>query len=226
MKKKMSKGKVILIIVAVLIVLNGIGEITGYNQATREKKAQETAQIQAEKDAKQAEDDASAANYIKASSYVNKNAAEAYTELIADGFTVVMHEKDSSVDITSDVASSDSEWIIKEITKVGGLNMEVEFIVTKKPAPREKTEEEKLEDVLDPYAAFQAAEREGEKTYVYGFKIHSLIGVLAKEARGDTWFLKATCTVTNAFGQKSDMVCEAEVTGTTENPKVVSIIVY
>ena len=42
----------------------------------------------------------------------------------------------------------------------------------------------------------------------------------------NTWFLKAGCTVKNAFGQKLNKTCEARVSGTNDNPIIESFIVY
>ena len=42
----------------------------------------------------------------------------------------------------------------------------------------------------------------------------------------NTWFLQATCTVTNEYGAELDGYCEAKVTGNKDNPKVKDFKVY
>lgn len=86
---------------------------------------------------------------------------------------------------------------------------------------------DKLDAKLDCTTAWIAAEQYGKYEYPYGFKLHYIVGRLAEEpADENTWFLKAECTVENAYGNKLKGTCEAKVTGTTDNPKVVSFYCY
>lgn len=84
--------------------------------------------------------------------------------------------------------------------------------------------QEALSAKLDSSYAWQAVERYGEAQYPAGFKLHWWAGKLAEEADDEnTWFLKAYCDVT---GKGEDLECEAKVTGTTENPRVIYFMVY
>ncbi len=63
--------------------------------------------------------------------------------------------------------------------------------------------------------------------YPYGFKIHTVKGLLGSEALDEnTWFLKYQVTITNAFNAEAKLVCEAKVTGTNDNPEIVDFLVY
>ena len=68
----------------------------------------------------------------------------------------------------------------------------------------------------------------GKKQFPYGFKLNLVKGMLAERAKDEnTWFLKAYCEVTYEYGTKLKFsVCEANVTGTSESPKVVYFNVY
>ena len=80
---------------------------------------------------------------------------------------------------------------------------------------------------MDSVSAWVAAEEYGQAEYPYGFDLHSALGVVAEEAVDEnTWYLKASCDVTNEYGAEKKMTCEAHVTGTNENPKVTSFVVY
>lgn len=78
-----------------------------------------------------------------------------------------------------------------------------------------------LKEKLDPYYAWKAVEEYGIAEY-YDFELHYISGKIAEELEDEnTWFLKATCTV---FG--TEQVCEAKVTGTTDNPEVIDFYFY
>lgn len=85
-----------------------------------------------------------------------------------------------------------------------------------------------LEEKLPASYAWTAAESYGKAQYPYGFKLKDFMGRMAEEPKDEsTWFLRATCNVTNENGAKAkDLVCEAEVTGTKDAPEVVSFMVY
>lgn len=94
---------------------------------------------------------------------------------------------------------------------------------------RKKTalNEDKLNSKLDEYVAWDYVEQYGKREYPYGFKLHYMLDKYAATAEDEnTWFLKAGCTVTNAYGTKADYVCEARVSGTEDNPKITYFVVY
>ena len=81
---------------------------------------------------------------------------------------------------------------------------------------------------LDAAAAWIFADQYGKKEYPYGFKLHWMTGKLAERAEDDnTWFLKATCDVKNAYGTwAKGLNCEARVTGTNDLAMVIYFVVY
>ena len=80
---------------------------------------------------------------------------------------------------------------------------------------------ELLKEKLDPYYAWKAVEEYGIEQY-YDFELHYISGKIAEELEDEnTWSLKATCTI---FG--TEQICEAKVTGTTDNPEVVYFDFY
>lgn len=97
---------------------------------------------------------------------------------------------------------------------------------------RERVEKQKsikqtLEKNFDPSVAVTAMESYGKKLYPYGFELHKVTGRLAETAVDEnTWFMKYTCKVTNAFGQKAEMTCEAKIKGPESNPTVYDFNVY
>ncbi len=106
-------------------------------------------------------------------------------------------------------------------------NKTVEVYFTTPQEEANKAEHDKLDSKLSAASAWIAAEQYGKLEYPYGFKLHYYMGVLAEEPVDDnTWFLKAECTVENAYGNKLKGTCEAKVTGTSDNPKVISFYCY
>jgi hypothetical protein len=88
--------------------------------------------------------------------------------------------------------------------------------------------EQNLTRILDPYDALYALQDYGEWEYPYGFKIHTIVGMLARYPYDEnTWFLKYTCDVTNANGATAkNLTVEGMVTGTSANPQVIYFVVY
>lgn len=78
-----------------------------------------------------------------------------------------------------------------------------------------------LNEKLDKGKAWLAVKHYGEANY-QDFDLHYLAGKLAEDpANENTWYLKATCTIGGVDG-----TCEAKVTGTSENPEVITFDVY
>lgn len=87
--------------------------------------------------------------------------------------------------------------------------------------------EDQLNAILDKYFAIKTMENYGKTQYPAGFKMHTLVGVIAeKPENGNTWFLKYEVTIKNLLGVKYDTVVEARITGTTENPRITYFYVY
>lgn len=120
-----------------------------------------------------------------------------------------------------------ADLYIVDTLDVDAENKAVKVNLISKSTIESQKEEEALSKKLEVGYAWVAVENYGESMYPYGFKLHSILGRIAEEPKDEnTWFLKATCDVTNIYGAKGEFTCEAEVTGTTENPEVISFIVY
>lgn len=90
-----------------------------------------------------------------------------------------------------------------------------------------RSSEDILNETLDEYVAWEAVNSYGRGVYPYGFTAHYILGKLAAKAEnGTTWFLKASCTIENEYGNEKDGTVEAEVTGTNDNPQVTYFITY
>lgn len=115
-------------------------------------------------------------------------------------------------------------WIVKSIY---GFDKYTIKITTQEAVKAEKTKET-LQSKLDSASALTAVQQYGEKEYPYGFRIVSkVLGNNVEQAIDEnTWLLKYSCEITNAFGAEAKKTCEAKVTGTTNSPEVISFSVY
>lgn len=164
----------------------------------------------------------------------------AYDELSAMGYTIKWVHSASDQDFTETVelsiASPDPEfdlpWVIVDYksldTKKKTVTLTINTQENLDSAAAANAMAQALQEKLDVSAAWVAAESYGKSQYPYGFKLKDIMGRLAETPEDEnTWFLKATCDVTNEYGAKiKDAVCEAKVTGTTDNPQVIYFIVY
>ena len=91
----------------------------------------------------------------------------------------------------------------------------------------QKNTQQILEENFDPSVAVGTLEMYGKQMYPYGFSLHMMTGKLAETAVDEnTWFLKYKASVTNEFGVKEDVTCEAKVKGPESNPSVYDFYVY
>lgn len=151
------------------------------------------------------------------------------------GYSVTYVYEQSGLDF-SDVIDTytDDElagWVVTKAKTISDIKKTAQFVVNtpENIASNEAAAAAKaaLESKLDPAYAWEAVERYGSSLYPYGFKLHWVIGKLAEEPEDEnTWYLKAEATVTNAFNADVKLNCEARVTGTTDNPQIVSFDVY
>jgi len=172
---------------------------------------------------------------LKGESYITAN-----EKMIQLGLTAKWLHSTSKQDYTETVqlsiASPDPEfdvpWIIVGYTDLNIDKKTVTLLINSQENLDSIAASEGLESALtarlDPFDAWMAVRDFGESEYPFGFKLHYIAGRLAQTPQDEnTWFLKATCDVTNAFGAKTKgLVCEAMVTGTTDNPVVIYFIVY
>lgn len=87
--------------------------------------------------------------------------------------------------------------------------------------------EEKLEENFPKYDALSYFERYGNEEYPFGFKVHSIMGVIAERPIDTkTWFLKYEVTITNMFGADYDTVAEAKIKKVSGGAKITYWYVY
>ena len=162
-----------------------------------------------------------------------------YSQFTSLGYSIKFVHAITKYDFTeiveSDIADPDYEyftdWLITGYQDLDNSRKTVTLFVNTQEnidtANTQKTIEEELTMKLNPIYAWSAAESYGKREYPSGFELHYLLGMLAQTPRdADTWFLKATCTVTNEYGAKRKLVAEIKVTGTTEQPEIIYFKVY
>lgn len=214
MKKNGGRGRKLLIVVAVFLVLAAIGGALGEDGANTESTAPQ-------EDAKSLD------------SIVGMTVPDAQTEIADMGIDATYYFSPNGKDeqevgkdpssITGEGLGSD--WVV---AKVDGKKV---FIDTPGHLEAIKTSAENrkvLESNLSSGHAWTAVQKYGEDVYPYGFKAHFLMNEIAAEPEDEsTWFLKTTCDVTNEFGaEATGLTLEAKVTGTNDNPQVVEFNVY
>ena len=194
----------------------------------------------AEQEAQKALQEKQAAMRAGVESVVGQSYIAAYETLSQWGITIKWLHSASKQDFTEQVLTSiehpnsefDIEWIIVEYKDYDEVALTVTLMINTQENINEMAAsaaaETALRAKLNPSDAWEAAERYGKNQYPYGFELHSIMGLLAQTAADEnTWFLKATCTVTNMYGaEMKGLTCEAKVTGTSDNPIVVYFIVY
>ncbi|HJB45999.1 MAG TPA: PASTA domain-containing protein [Candidatus Mediterraneibacter surreyensis] len=166
---------------------------------------------------------------------INLPLPDAQNKLSELGYTATFFHQDSDLEITADLSvyTEDelSKWIVTDIKSFDIDNKTIEIVVNTKEnvAANEANKNmlNTLQNKLGASYAWQTVEKYGEDQYPYGFELHYIMGKLAEEALDEnTWFLKASATVTNAVGTEAEMTCEAKVSGTNEAPQIVDFIVY
>lgn len=167
---------------------------------------------------------------------IGKRAYAVRADLESLGYTAKFTHDVTNMDFSEEVLPEDSEfyvpYIIVRLKEYNSSNKTASFYInTQENTDRQNEQRElksNLNSKLNSTYAWQAVEKYGKEQYSYGFKLHYIAGILAEEAVDqDTWFLKAYCDVTNGYGTKAkNLTCEAHVTGTTDNPKIVDFVVY
>lgn len=163
-----------------------------------------------------------------------KSVLDAEAVVTSLGFTAEYKHSNSGLDYTEEISSESdkSRWMIVECKKIDIDQKKITLIInTFENVQNEEANAalvSALNEKLSSGHAWQAVEAYGVLLYPYGFKLHYIVGVLALEAEDEnTWYMKATCDVTNEYGATmKDLACEAHVTGTSDNPEVVDFTVY
>lgn len=171
---------------------------------------------------------------------VGQMAYETFEDLNKEGFEVDFIHASSKQDFTTAVQfesdPNDEEtyipWIITELDSFDANNKYASFYIDTQENMDAKQEnksiEERLTAKLSPSVAWGSLRIYGEKQFPYGFKVKQVAGTLAEKAIDeDTWFIKAKCQIKNSNGVwDKNAMCEAEITGTNDAPKVISFNVY
>ncbi|MBF4613736.1 PASTA domain-containing protein [Curtobacterium sp. VKM Ac-1376] len=79
---------------------------------------------------------------------------------------------------------------------------------------------------LDRAHAGTACDQYGEQQYPYGWKGHTILGVIAAENQGDHYFWKFEADVTNAYNAEAAATVECTVGGSNDTPQVTEFNVY
>lgn len=81
---------------------------------------------------------------------------------------------------------------------------------------------------IDAIDAKQACQEFADDTFIYGGKLHTILGVIAETPLTDEgqWFIKVEATITNEYGTDMDAVVECYVSGDGGIAEVQDFIVY
>lgn len=171
-------------------------------------------------------------------SAVGKMAYAVFKDLEKENFDTKFIHAVTKEDFTISLQSTSPEdeewympWIITELDSFNADEKHASFYInTNENLAREaanQTIKEKLTVRLTPSIAWGTAETYGKDEHPNGFKLKIYNGILAETAQDEnTWFLKANCEIKNNFGQWEKYVCEAEVSGTNDNPIVNYFLAY
>ncbi len=173
-------------------------------------------------------------------SAIGKMASDVRNELNEYDYQVEFKHENTKMDFTEMIFDKDDEanaefylpWIITGTQKLDDKNNVVIFLINTEENMDRLNEQasttEKLSSKLSASTAWAAVSLYGEREFPYGFKLNSILGVLAETAVDeDTWFIKSKCQVKNEQGKwAKDFTCEAYITGTDDNPKVKNFKIY
>jgi len=173
-------------------------------------------------------------------SLIEEHYTVAYGELTGRGFTIEWIHNYTRMDFTGEImylienpgSEFEIPWLVVGYEELNEKDKTVTLLIDNQEnmdrlADADATKKA-LEAKLSPPHAWTTVQAYGKAQFPNGFKLHYTKDKLAETAENkNTWFLKATCDVTDDFGKThKGKVCEARVTGTTDNPKVTYFIVY
>lgn len=164
---------------------------------------------------------------------VGSPAAEAYSQLVEQGYEVVLMQggrncTSAVVDGAEDpddplvvtgclVFNYGKQYVMLSVNDQAGIDRQAVDDAARAA----------LEEKLPLYVAWGAVQRCGDDSYPYGFDVHQFFGVLEESVQDEsTWYLRAECDVVTEYGETWSAVCEATVTGTKDDPLVTSFLVY
>lgn len=95
------------------------------------------------------------------------------------------------------------------------------------PSPTaEPPKTEAISTGLTDLYARSACDAYGEHEFPYGWKGHTIAGLLAARIENDQWFIKFEADVKNEFNAKRSVDVECRVMGTDSQPTVTSFTTY
>ena len=168
--------------------------------------------------------------------YIDKDAKQAYNELSESGYEVkFIFDRDNNGGFTQEkfqeyvLESISSEsyaempfTVTKQSASGKTISLCVEYASALEAGESQKTREETLESKLSDIEAMTACDQYGKQNY-RNFKLHSIVGEIAKYASDDdTWFFKYKV---DADGHEQ-LTMECYVTGTTDNPIIKEFNIY
>lgn len=241
-KPLLIKSGIILIIIFSVLGVMSLIEDDENKEKDIENKVEQVSKEET-KETKETEEQEDEEKKITESIYedaIGKMAYETFEDLDKEGFEVKFIHASSKQDFTTAVQfasdPNDTEayvpWIITELDSFDAKNKYASFYINTQEnmdAEQEnKNIEERLTAKLSPSVAWGSLRIYGEKQFPYGFKVKQVTGTLAETAIDeDTWFIKAKCEIKNSNGVwDKNAVCEAEITGTNDAPRVISFNVY
>ena len=150
--------------------------------------------------------------------YVGKPLPELMAKVEELGYTATYLA--DGADFTEFIDLLAEDYLVGNLSEDPNQKSVIVDLLLKSNAKHEEMEAA-LKEKLEIGSAWIAVENYGEAEYA-DFELHYLLGKIEEYAEDEnTWFLKAECTVMGL-----DMICEAKVTGTSDNPQVIYFEVY
>jgi hypothetical protein len=173
---------------------------------------------------------AHAAEKVEMPKLVGMPASDAREELLDLGLQVKLKAAPKGTVVKA------SNWVVAKQSVKPGKKAKVgkKIILTVKKKPKASasptptpTADPKLTTAgLDDVTSLVTCNRYGEAQFPYGWKGHTILGVIAAENQGDRYFVKFEADVTNAFNVKASAVAECTVGGWKDAPQVLEFNVY
>lgn len=171
---------------------------------------------------------------------IGKLAIEVHDALKEEKYTVTFLHEITQMDFSEEVlARSDPDdeesYLPWEIVALGDFNEDkksASFLINTEEmmdeAAVDKEVRNALVEKLPPSHAWGAVTDYGMDQYKYGFKLNMITGMMAESVFDEaTWFLKSRCQTRNEAGiWQKNLICEAYVTGTEDDPEIIDFKVY
>lgn len=117
------------------------------------------------------------------------------------------------------------KWIVVEVKDIDQSSKKVTFMIQSQESIAREKAEAALEKKLSKANALTAFDNYGKTQYPYGFK-RRLLDYSVTYYDENTWLVKASVKITNAFNATRETTCEAKVSGTSATPIVSDFLEY